>query len=83
MLKNIDRACDKNTHKIPFVWESLLDAKFVGMTEVIKFQEGTLYIRVKSATLYSILSLQEKESLLKKLKAMLPKIEIKTIVFRR
>lgn len=62
-------------------WPELIGAKFAPMTEAVSFDQGTLKIKVKNATLHSLL-MQEKFRLVKSLQEKFPKIEIRNIVFR-
>ena len=52
------------------------------MTKVISFEKNILYVEVKSSTLYSILSLHEKERILKLMQEKFSKEVIKNIIFK-
>jgi hypothetical protein len=63
-------------------WPELIGPKFCQMTEALSFDEGVLTVRVKNASLYSILCQHEKSRLVTRLKEQFPKASIKTIHFR-
>ena len=60
-------------------WCTLLGEKMAPLTEPISLVEGVLTIKIKSATLYSLLSLHERPRLLKQLQEKFP---IRKLVFR-
>ena len=83
ILARLNQVRREDYSKLPAIWEQLMGEKFAKMTQILKFQEGILQVQVKSATLYSLLSTEKKEFLLKKLQDSLPQMGIKNIVFRR
>jgi hypothetical protein len=63
-------------------WSRLIGPSFEGMTEALSFEEGVLTVRVKNATLYSLLQQYERARLLSRLRQECPHTEIKNILFR-
>lgn len=63
-------------------WPEILSPQLAPMTEALSFYQGVLTVKVKNATLYSLLVHYEKNRLLKSLKEKFPKTEIKNIHFR-
>ncbi|MDE3055124.1 MAG: DUF721 domain-containing protein [Verrucomicrobiota bacterium] len=60
-------------------WFLLIGPKMAPFTEPLSFEEGVLTVRVKSSVLYSLLSQQEKGTLLRQLQ---DKFSIKDLLFR-
>lgn len=63
-------------------WPSVIGPNLAKMTEAVSFIDGVLTVKVKSSTLYSLLSLHEKSKLLRKLQESFPKTQVRNIVFR-
>lgn len=63
-------------------WPELIGPKLSLMTEALSFDEGVLTVRVKNASLYSILCQHETARLTSRLREQFPKVPIKTIHFR-
>jgi len=63
-------------------WPSIIGPNLAKMTDAISFIDGVLTVRVKSSTLYSLLSLHEKPRLLRKLQESFPKTQVRNIIFR-
>ena len=82
-LKSIDKNRKMQTGRLAGIWKEVVGKEYATMSEVIKFQEQTLYIKVHSATLYSIYAMQEKGELLNKVQKKIPALKIKNIIFRR
>jgi len=64
---------------ISLCWTEILGEKMAPLTECISWVDGVLTVKVKSATLYSLLCQHEKVRLLKKLQEQFP---IRNLVFR-
>lgn len=63
-------------------WPSIIGEKLASMTEAVSFNEGTLVVKVKNSTLYSLLVHNEKRRLLEALKKKFPKVDIRSIHFK-
>ena len=63
-------------------WPSIIGPNLAKMTEAVSFVDGVLTVKVKSSTLYSLLSLHEKPHLLRKLQENFPKTQVRNIMFR-
>jgi hypothetical protein len=62
-------------------WAEMIDPKWRGMTEASSFEKGVVVVKVKNASLYSLLVQQEGARLLKKLQARFPENGIKKLKF--
>lgn len=83
LLKSIDLSKGKWREEILKAWPQVVGEQVNSYTEVVDCDHDTLTIRVKSATLYSMLVMQERERILKKFQEKYPELGIKKIVFRR
>ena len=63
-------------------WTSVIGKKLASMTQVISFENKTLFILVKSSTLYSVLNLHEKTKLLKNMQKKFSQDIIRNIIFK-
>ncbi|HSX13357.1 MAG TPA: DUF721 domain-containing protein [Chlamydiales bacterium] len=79
VLNEITNKTGDDREQIFQFWFSLIGEKITGLTQPISLKNGILTIKVKSATLYSLLCQHEKPRLLKELQA---KFEIHDLVFR-
>ncbi|OGN59331.1 MAG: hypothetical protein A3F40_04270 [Chlamydiae bacterium RIFCSPHIGHO2_12_FULL_27_8] len=62
---DIEKKYLKQPQAIIDYWPKVIGEKLSSMTNVIKFENGILYVLVKSSTLYSILKGVEKKRILK------------------
>jgi hypothetical protein len=72
MLAEIGKRAADPREEIFQAWFSLLGEKMAPLTEPISFFDGVLTVKVKSATLYSLLCQHERPRLLKQLQAKFP-----------
>lgn len=63
-------------------WPELIGKKLAPFTEVDRFEEGVLVVKVKNATLYSLLSQHEKLRLLNLLQKHFSKQMVRDLIFR-
>jgi hypothetical protein len=63
-------------------WPQVVGERLAPLTQAVQFKEGILLVKVRSSTLYSVLTQQEKGRLVTALRAAFPRVEIKTIQFR-
>lgn len=82
ILDKIGRCQGNRGDLIVAAWGEIIGEKLAGMTHASSFENGVLYVKVKNATLYSLLSQHEKPKLLDSLQKRFPRVEIKNIVFR-
>lgn len=82
LLKDIEKKYFENPKLIVNYWPKIIGKKLTSMTEVLSFKNKTLYVLVKSSTLYSILTTQEKSRLLKLMQKKISKEAINNIVFK-
>lgn len=79
ILSEIGHRCSDEKGAIFQFWMTLLGEKMAPLTEPLSWADGVLTVKVKSATLYSLLCQHEKARLLEKLRARFP---IRNLVFR-
>ena len=82
ILEEIGRTYKERPDLIVAAWPEVVGSQLAPMTEALSFCEGILVVRVKNATLYSLLSRNDKPRLIKNLRDKFPGTTIKTIVFR-
>lgn len=81
MAKITGKAAQSSTEVLD-AWPKIVGAKIGKMARAVSFDSGILKVKVDNSTLYSLLTLHEKEQLLEKLRKHFPKITLKNIVFR-
>ena len=79
MLADIGRRAGNEGESVFQFWFTLIGEKMAPMTECVSWEHGVLTVKVKSATLYSLLCQHEKSRLMKRLQEKFP---IRNIVFR-
>lgn len=67
-------AAQSEGREIIEAWPEIVGPKFAGMSEAIAFTHGTLRVRVKNSTLYTLFVQYEKERLRMALKARFPAV---------
>jgi len=82
VLSKIGDVYHQRSDLILAMWPALIGPRFATMTQAVSFSEGILVVKVKTSTLYSLLSQYEKPRLLSQLRQKFPNVEIKTISFR-
>ena len=82
VLKGIQKALDAQPKNVFMVFSGLLDERMRPLVEPVFFAKGILTVKVKNATLLSILSSQEKTRLVHNLRRTIPSVEIQDIVFQ-
>ncbi len=80
-LENVKNRYADKPEQILQGWAEIADPKWQTMTEACSFEKGTIVIKVKNATLYSLLVQQEGPQLLKKLQEKFPGRGIKKLKF--
>lgn len=81
-MKRLHGACEERSDLILLAWSEIIGEQFAPMARAKSFKEGVLNVEVSNSSLLSILSYQEKNILLKKLREKFPKTAIKDIRFR-
>ena len=82
VFADIQKSFDANPQNVFAVFLGLLNEKIRPLVEPVFFSKGVLTVKVKNATLLSILSSQEKGHLVQNLGKLLPSAEIQNIVFQ-
>jgi hypothetical protein len=80
-LEDVQIRYEEKPERILKGWREVIDVKWQAMTEACSFEKGTIVIKVKNATLYSLLVQQEGSRLLKKLQEKFPESSIKKLKF--
>lgn len=83
VMQEITDAVQDRPDLILAAWPEIIGSQLAGMTEALAFQQGVLTVRVKNATLYSLLSQREKGKILTNLRKQFPKTTFTNIRFRR
>jgi uncharacterized secreted protein with C-terminal beta-propeller domain len=82
ILSDIEKKYLNQPNKILDYWPEIVGDKISKLTKAYKFEKNTLYIKVRSSTLYSILSKYEKQKLLNLMQKKFSKQTISNIVFQ-
>lgn len=82
LLQDIENKYLKNPNLIIKYWPKIIGKRLNPMTKVLSFENKTLYVLIKSSTLYSVLTLHEKARILKLMQKKFSKEVIKNIVFK-
>lgn len=81
-LQDIEKKYLKSPKLVIEYWPKIIGKRLAPMTKVISFENNILYVSVKNSTLYSILTLHEKERILKLLQEKFSRDAIKNIIFK-
>ena len=82
ILYNIEKDCMGKSELIIQQWAQIIGPKFAPLATAVSFKDGVLQVRVKTATLYSLLVQHEKARLLDQLRKKFPNQTISNINFR-
>jgi predicted nucleic acid-binding Zn ribbon protein len=82
MISEISQKNKKNPLTIQREWKNIIGEKLAPMTEVERFEDGKLIVKVKSSTLHSLLCQHEKQKLLTILQKKYSKETVRDIIFR-
>jgi len=82
MLESLAKIQSLRPDLVLEAWPEVIGEKLAHMTEAASFIEGVLQIKVKNATLYSLLVQHERVKILDRLRKRFPKVEIRNIIFR-
>ncbi len=82
ILEKIGKSQENRGDLILASWGEIIGEKLAQMTQALSFEAGVLYVKVKNATLYSLLSQHEKPKLLDALQKKFPRSGVKNIVFK-
>ncbi len=77
----------KKLNSIPSVeivkfWPKIVGDNISKMTKAMEFKEETLFVKVNNSSLFSLLTLHEKQKLIQLLRKQFPTVKIKDIHFR-
>ena len=82
IMTQITGKVDENPREILDAWVQTVGPKISKMARAVSFESGVLKVKVENSTLYSLLTLHEKERLLSELRKQFPKVTIRNILFR-
>ena len=83
LLAKIGSHFQERPDLILLAWPEIIGEKLAPMTQAVSFTEGTLTVKVKNSSLYSLLVQHEKAKLLKQLQGRFPSVAIRNIIFRQ
>jgi hypothetical protein len=81
VLKKIEKKAFAQDSIIISSWKKIIGEKLSFMTQAVKFEEGILYVKVKSHTLYSLLVQHERVKLVQIYQKKFPHASVKNIHF--
>jgi hypothetical protein len=79
VVAEIGKISQQEAHAVFALWRTLLGEKMAPLTEPLSFVKGVLIVKVKSATLFGLLSVHEKPRLLQQLQSQ---FRVRDILFR-
>lgn len=82
IMAQITGKVDENPREILDAWAQTVGPKISKMARAVSFESGVLKVKVENSTLYSLLTLHEKERLLSEMRKQFPKVSIRNILFR-
>ncbi len=83
VMKKIQETREKQVSSVGKIWKQIVGEKIALATVVESFKEGTLYVKVSSAPLYSMLTMNGRQKLILEFQEKLPSLGLINIVFRR
>ena len=81
VLQSMSNTFKEGGELVMGAWPEIVGEKLAPMTHATSFERGVLRVKVKNATLHSLLKEHEKWTLLSELKRYFPTLTIKDIVF--
>ncbi|WP_420422565.1 DUF721 domain-containing protein [Simkania sp.] len=82
IMNQISGKIDESPREVLDAWARIVGPKISKMARAVSFESGVLKVKVENSTLYSLLTLHEKERLLCELRKQFPKVNIRNILFR-
>ena len=82
VMARITRKVNESPQDILDAWPEIVGPKIGKMARAVSFDSGVLKIKVENSTLYSLLTLHEKDRLLKEMKKRFPKVVFRNLLFR-
>lgn len=82
VMQKIDHVYANKPSRVLDVWPQIIGEKLAPFTRAISLENGTLIVKVKSSTLLSLLTREEKTNLLRKLQEKFSKDIVRNIIFR-
>lgn len=82
LVEDLGKKIDLPIENLVAIWKEAIGDKFFPLTKVVSLVEGVLTVKVKGATLFSLLSQYEKTRLLSVLQSKVSKDTVRKLVFR-
>ena len=82
IMAQITGKFDESPREILDSWPEIVGPEIGKMSRAVSFDSGVLKVKVDNSTLYSLLTLHEKERLLNKLRKRFAKVTFRSILFR-
>ena len=82
IMTKINGKIDESPIEVLEAWAQIVGPKISKMARAVSFESGVLKVKVENSTLYSLLTLHEKERLLGEMRKQFPKVKIRNILFR-
>jgi len=82
VLAHMGKRLEQKPTWVVAAWQDVIGPRLGPMTGALSFQEGILIVRVKNATLLSVLSQFERAKLLNRMREKFPSLLIRSIHFR-
>ncbi len=83
VLSSVEELRHDRPELVLAAWPEVIGQKLAGMTEAISFVEGVLLVKVKNATLLSLLNQHDRPRIMRNLEMKFPSVRFKQVVFRR
>jgi hypothetical protein len=82
VLKHVEGLYKEHADSVLLSWPEVIGPQLAPMTQAVSFKSGTLVVKVKNSTLYSLLSQNDKPRILQYLQQKFPNLNIRNIDFR-
>jgi hypothetical protein len=82
LMHEITHAIQERPDLVLAAWPEVVGSQLASMTTAVSFLDGVLSVKVRNATLFSLLNQREKGRILAHLRSRFPKMTIANIVFR-
>lgn len=82
LMHEVTHAVQARPDLVLAAWPEIIGAQLTPMTQAVSFIDGVLTVKVKNATLFSLLNHREKSRLVSLLRERFPKMTFVNIVFR-
>lgn len=81
VVETLRKGVQDNPDTVLLAWPEVVGPVHAQMARAEQFSDGTLVVKVKNSTLYSLLC-QDKRRILDRMRCKAPSVEIRNIIFR-